>query len=88
MVHKITAILHNLVKMHVDHINISPYKMEIIEKLVGVVVIMNYLMLLCMVQPYVDQLEVLGVIMFGKIINTQLHYLLHHLLIFLDILTN
>jgi len=37
------------------------------DKLVGVVVIMNYLMLLDMVQLHAEQLVVHGVIMFGKI---------------------
>jgi len=66
--------------MHVNNINISHYKMEM-DKLVGVVVKMNYLTLLCMVLLHVDQLEVHGVIMFGKItiIKLQLNNLSHNL---------
>jgi len=87
MVHNNMDIQLIHVIMLVNNINILHYKMEM-DKLDGVVVKMIYLMLLCMDLHHVDQLEVHGVIMFGKIINTQLHYLLHHLLTFLDILTN
>jgi len=52
------------------------------DKLVGVVVIMNYLMLLDMVQLHAEQLVVHGVIMFGKIMpilhQLQLQMQLNH----------
>jgi len=44
------------------------YKMEM-DKLDGALVIMIYLMLQCMVHHHVDQLEVHGVTMSGKIWN-------------------
>ncbi len=65
--------------MHVNNTNISLYKMEM-DKLVGVVVKMNYLTLLCMVPLHVVQLEVHGVITYGKItiIKLQFHNLFHN----------
>jgi len=72
MVQRIMDILLILVIMHVNNTNISLYKMEM-DKLVGVVVKMIYLMLQSTDQHHVDQPEVHGVIMFGKIINTLLH---------------
>jgi len=87
MVLKITDILLMLVIKFVNNINILHYKMET-DKLVGVVVKMIYLVLQCTDQHHVDKPEVHGVIMFGKITNTPLHYHLHQLLIFLDILTH
>jgi len=80
MVQRIMDILLILVIMHVNNTNISLYKMEM-DKLVGVVVKMTYLMYKCMDQLHVDLLEVHGVIMSGKIMDIILHlhqYNLYH----------
>jgi len=53
--------------MHVNNIIISLYKTEM-DKQDGVVVIMIYHVLQCMVLHHVDQLVVHGVIMFIKIL--------------------
>jgi len=65
LVLKIMDTLLKLVKMHVTNINISHYKM-VMDRLVGVVVIMNYLMLLNTVLLHVELQEVHGVITYIK----------------------
>jgi len=77
MVHNNMDILLINVIMHVNNINFSHYK-TVMDKLDGVVVKMNKIMFKSMDQHHVDLLEVHGVIMSGKIMDTLLQLNLHN----------